>query len=62
MRKVMLFSVAFLFVGGATLLAQAKVGVVNPPAILEKSVEGKRTLRNWTRTSGRFRPKSICSV
>jgi Skp family chaperone for outer membrane proteins len=44
MRKVMLFSVTFLFIGGATLLAQAKIGVVNSPALLEKSVEGKRVI------------------
>lgn len=44
MRSVVSFSVIFLLIGGMTRSAQGKNGVVNPMAILEKSIEGKRVI------------------
>jgi outer membrane protein len=44
MRNAVSFSVIFLLIGVMTLSAQAKIGVVNPMAILEKSIEGKRVI------------------
>ena len=44
MRKVVSFFANFLVLGGVALMAQAKIGVVNPMSILEKSMEGKRVI------------------
>jgi outer membrane protein len=43
MRKTATF-VCGLLIAGTALLAQSKIGVVNSPLILEKSVEGKRVI------------------
>ena len=43
MQKVAAFIGTLLFVG-TTLMGQAKIGVVNSPMVLEKSVEGKRVI------------------